>query len=131
MLAPTLGAAGDVADTSELFLRGFQLLNLFNGVDSKISDRPANKSENIISRNEILKIELIPQDAGEFKAQLLSSKVATIEVIFDDGKIEQKIWNAANMTSESNVLGNLRSRPDFRSGKWQASGISSIRVKAA
>ena len=32
------------------------------------------------------------------------------------------------MSSTSNVIGNLRSRPEFRAGKWQARGIASLRV---
>ena len=32
------------------------------------------------------------------------------------------------MRSTSNVIGNLRSRPEFRSDAWQRNGIASVRV---
>ena len=41
---------------------------------------------------------------------------------------EVQPWNARRMSPTSNVIGNLRSRPEFRSNAWQNNGIASVRV---
>lgn len=76
----------------------------------------------------LLTIELQPRDEKEFKRQLLTNKRATIKTYFKDGKTETKIWNAYAFTESSNVLGNLRSRPQFRTGEWQERGIIKVIV---
>lgn len=76
-----------------------------------------------------LPISLVPPDAGEFKRQFLHSGLAEIVTTYSDGQMERKIWKALNFSLSSNVIGNLRSRPDFRSGKWQAKGIASVTVR--
>lgn len=131
ILEPTLLISSEVADTSELFLRGFKLLNIFDKTETEINGKNSKVSETSDFKKDTLKIDLVPQNANEFKIQLLKSKAATIEIIYSDGRVEQRIWNASNMTENSNVIGNLRSRPEFRIGKWQENGIASIRVKAA
>jgi len=76
----------------------------------------------------LLTIELQPRDEQEFKRQLLTHKRAKIKTYFKDGKTETKIWNAYAFSESSNVLGNLRSRPQFRSGEWQERGIIKVLV---
>ena len=51
-----------------------------------------------------------------------------IRVTYADGRVEQQTWHANRMSADSNVIGNLRSRPAFRAGAWQQNGISSVEV---
>lgn len=75
-----------------------------------------------------LPIFLEPSDPELFKDQLLTSKRAEIEITYSDGRIEPKLWKANKFSPSSSVLGNLRSRPEFRFGRWQSEGIQSVRV---
>jgi hypothetical protein len=76
-----------------------------------------------------LPIELVPSDPVTFKQQLLRSRVAEIVTTYSDGTAKTKIWKATNFSASSNVIGNLRSRPDFRAGQWQAKGIAKVTVR--
>ena len=80
-------------------------------------------------QNKYLPIILVPSDPNVFKQQLLRSRVAEIITTFTDGRVEAKIWKAQNFRSSSNVIGNLRSRPQFRAGQWQAKGIEKVMVR--
>ena len=75
-----------------------------------------------------LPITLEPAKSEDFLSALLRTKKAWIEVRYKDGRKEVRPWNATQMTSTSNVRGNLRSRPEFRSRAWQQYGIASLRV---
>ena len=75
-----------------------------------------------------LPISLEPPRPGDFLTALLEARHAWLEVSYNDGQKEVRRWDASRMSSTSNVIGNLRSRPEFRAGTWQASGISSLRV---
>ena len=75
-----------------------------------------------------LPISLEPPRARDFLEALLEAGHAWLEVSYNDGQKEVRRWNAPRMSPTSNVIGNLRSRPEFRAGKWQARGISSLRV---
>ena len=75
-----------------------------------------------------LPITLDPPNSGDFLGLLVRMKKAWIQVTYQDGHSEVQLWNAGNMRPTSNVIGNLRSRPEFRSNAWQNNGIDSIRV---
>ena len=75
-----------------------------------------------------LPITLEPADSGDFRAALLGTKEAWIEESYTDGRKEVRRWDAARMGPSSNVIGNLRSRPEYRQGTWQRNGIASLRV---
>ncbi|MCY4364760.1 MAG: hypothetical protein OXE17_00810 [Chloroflexi bacterium] len=75
-----------------------------------------------------LPISLDPPRPGDFLEALLEAGHAWLEVSYNDGQKEVRRWNAPRMSSTSNVIGNLRSRAEFRAGKWQAMGIASLRV---
>ena len=75
-----------------------------------------------------LPITLDPENSADFLAALLRTKEAWIEVSYSDGSKELRRWDASFMSPSSNVIGNLRSRPDFRSGTRQENGIVSLRV---
>jgi len=79
--------------------------------------------------SEILPIALFPSDLNAFKSELLRSGVAEIEITYSNGSKQKKTWNATRFSKSSDVMRNLRSRSEFRSGKWQASGISRIAVR--
>jgi hypothetical protein len=80
------------------------------------------------SKFKYLPIELVPSDPLIFKQQLLRSRVAEIATTYSDGRVKTKIWKAANLSASSNVIGNLRSRPEFRARQWQAKGIVKVTV---
>ena len=79
-------------------------------------------------RRPILPITLEPPNSQDFLDALLKTKNAWIEVSYQDGRKEVQPWNSGNMKSTSNVIGNLRSRPEFRSDAWRRNGIASVRV---
>ena len=79
-------------------------------------------------RRHTLPITLEPPNSDDFLDALLRTKKAWIQVTYQDGRTEVQPWNAGNMKSTSNVIGNLRSRPEFRSDAWQRNGIASVRV---
>lgn len=123
---PIRGSAGDIADTSELFLRSIQLLNLLPVDDAAVTDLVPERSN-----SEVLKIDLEPSSDEVFKAELLKTRLAKIIILYKDGTVEERLWNAQNFSEDSNLRGNIRSRPEFRQGEWQKRGIASIRVKIA
>jgi len=81
------------------------------------------------SSETILPITLIPSPAAAFRQRLLSTQRAMITTYYGDGRTEERVWNASRFRPDSNVMGNLRSRPEFRQGTWQASGIITVQVK--
>ncbi len=85
------------------------------------------EKEKIISEN-ILPIILNPSDENVFKKLLLLKKNAIIKIIYNNGKVVERVWKANRISPESNVIGNLRSRPEFRQGEWQRRKISKVEV---
>jgi hypothetical protein len=81
------------------------------------------------SHSDKLQIDLVPANPNEFKRLLLENKHAVMTIYYQYGKMEKKPWNAQNFTENSNVMGNLRSRPEFRSGEWQKRGITKVVVE--
>lgn len=75
-----------------------------------------------------LPIELNPGDENEFKRKLLLIKRAYITTFFTNGTQQKKIWKADRLQESSTVLGNLRSRPEFRNGEWSKRGIMKVFV---
>ena len=78
--------------------------------------------------NGILPIELNPASESDFKRRLLLTKTAYITTFYKNGTSKQKVWNANRFRETSGVLGNLRSRPEFRNGEWQKLGIEKVYV---
>jgi hypothetical protein len=78
--------------------------------------------------SETLPIELVCVPGVSFKDELLKRRQAWITVDYSDGRSESRLWNADNLGPSSNVIGNLRSRPEFRSSEWQHRGIKRVRV---
>lgn len=76
----------------------------------------------------ILTIELNPYGEDEFKRKLLLTKKAYITTFYANGTNEKKLWKANSFKESSGVIGNLRSRPEFRNGEWQKRGIIKVFV---
>lgn len=86
-------------------------------------------SSETIAGVDILPITLDPSLPDEFKEHLLASRSAEIAVHYSDGRVELHPWDASRFSRSSNVMGNLRSRPEFRQGRWQAQGIVKVHVR--
>ncbi|HZW77307.1 MAG TPA: hypothetical protein VFF21_03245 [Flavobacteriaceae bacterium] len=76
----------------------------------------------------ILPITLNPPSESEFKRRLLITRTAWITTYYKNGTSRTAIWNAHRFSESSGVLGNLRSRPQFRNGEWQKLGIERVWV---
>lgn len=92
---------------------------------AKYEDRKRNWGN---SSNDKLEIQLNPASESEFRRMLLLKKTAYITTFYHDGTSNQKKWDATKFTETSNVLGNLRSRQEFRKGNWQKLGIEKVYV---
>ena len=101
------------------------VLNIENNVAAKVNIKKSEATE----KYDYLPITLEPSSAKIFKQELLLSKQAIIETIYNNGSVEKKIWKAQKFHESSNLLGNLRSRPEFRTGKWQEKGIVKVHVR--
>jgi hypothetical protein len=77
----------------------------------------------------ILEIQLDPPNKDDFRNALIKSKRANIITSFSNGKTTTSEWKAENITPNSSISGNLRSRPEFRSGNWQKNGIAKVLVQ--
>lgn len=98
--------------------------------------KPAAESANkqpprVYSGSDVLPISLVPARPADFKVRLLERKEAVVEVLYGNGSVDSRPWNASRFSESSNLFGNLRSRPEFRQGVWQESGIVKVRVRVA
>ena len=83
----------------------------------------------ISEKETILPIELNPNNNKVFLETLLKTQSAIITTFYKNGVRKSKIWNAERMTANSNVIGNLRSRLEFRNGNWQKANIVKVVVE--
>ena len=97
-------------------------------VPSRETNAPSARRTLREGRGPTLPITLDPPNSADFLDALLRTREAWIEVSYRDGRKEVRRWDASLMRSSSNVIGNLRSRPEFRTGTWQENGIASLRV---
>lgn len=104
---------------------------------SKLSSSKLNKSEELfvnkatlLNEEETLSIEFDPPSLIEFKKELLKNKVAYItEYYFDNNKEPlTKKWVADSLTEKSNIIGNIRSRREYRKNEFVKNGIERLRV---
>jgi hypothetical protein len=79
----------------------------------------------------LLPITLEPGDPLVFKSALLLYRRAIITTHFNDGREERRVWNASRFSQSSDILNNLRSRPEFRQGTWQGNNIARVHVSIA
>ena len=97
-------------------------------VQSRETKAPSVTRTHSKGQGSILPITLDPEKTADFQAALLRTKEAWFEVSYSDGRKEIRRWNASLMRPSSSVMGNLRSRPEFRAGTWQNNGVTSLRV---
>jgi hypothetical protein len=81
--------------------------------------------------SKILPITLIPSDPKDFKKAFIKRGEATIYVTYSNGRVESASWKMIRFNENSDVIGNIRSRPQFRSGEWQRRGITKVVVKVS
>lgn len=99
-------------------------------VSSAVS-APIEPARRLYASHDVLPISLDPARPDDFKARLLEVRAAVVEVLYADGSVDRKPWNASRFEESSNLFGNLRSRPEFRQGVWQESGIVKVNVRVA
>ena len=75
-----------------------------------------------------LPITLDPSDSADFREALMRTKRAWFEESYSDGRKEVRPWNAQFVRDSTNVLGNVRSRPRYKQGRWQKEGLVSLHV---
>ena len=115
---PGLDLASILREQPLLILRRDTLATI---IDLKVPNRAAG-------HDATLPITLEPSPPEVFKNALLRTKKAWMVVTYQDGSVEVRPWNAERISITSNIIGNLRSRPEFRAGAWQNHGISSLLV---
>ena len=102
-------------------------------LDKVIRQELRKRNNNIvltdIKASEKLPIEIIPNTVEEFKQKFIETGRATLCFHYDDGRIEEKIWENKNFTENSDLMGNLRSRPEARKGKWKTEHIVKLVCK--
>lgn len=77
-----------------------------------------------------LPIEFVPKDLKLFKQLLLEKKKAYVDWYYQNGRVEaQKPWDASRFSKDSNLLANVRSRPEARKGKWKELGLTKVVYK--
>ena len=74
-----------------------------------------------------LPIRLDPPEP-EFKSRLLSTREAWVTTYYADRRVASRRWDASRMSEASNVMGNLRSRPEHRNPTWRQLGIVRVLV---
>jgi len=117
-------------DTFSFCLADGALLSASYDPDATLVLRSAGVDRQTVGiHSQYLPISLVPADPNIFKQELLRSRMAEIVTTFNDGRVETKTWKAVNFRPSSNVIGNLRSRPQFRAGQWQARGITKVVVR--
>lgn len=93
-------------------------------------ETPANpkRTRRTTGQDAVLTITLEPSSPEAFKDELLRTKQAWIVETYLDGSEKVRLWNAERISRSSNIIGNLRSRPEFRVGTWQRNGLVSVLV---
>ncbi len=83
---------------------------------------PARKPDNLV-------VHLEPNDENEFKRRLLISRKAEIKTVYSHGGDPTvKIWNVSKFNGNSSVIGNIRSRNEFRLANRLANKIMEVYV---
>lgn len=68
-------------------------------------------------QKEDVPVILIPSDPVVFKQQLLSSRRAEITWRYKDGTKRSKPWRAYKLEADSDVMDNIKTRPEYRTRK--------------
>ena len=91
--------------------------------------RSPNWAARMPSQATPLPIFFQPENKDDFKAGLIKQREALID-IYVDGEVKETVpWRIHRFNENSNLVGNLRSRPNFRSPQWTKLGITKIVVR--
>ncbi len=134
-----LAVSNIVEDTSELFLRSVQMCNLFSrriiptytgnaNLEPDTKDVGRNKDNATINISGTLPIFLNPDDSKEFKTKAMRRGLVYITEHYLDGSTIDRHWTITNLNEQSNIKGNLRSRPRYRSRNWRNFNITKLMV---
>ena len=156
ILTPTLKITSSEADTGELFLRSYKLLNMFD-LTTQTETSPATKqiqnasidleailktsnvsipvSIPISSTNHVLisppKIEFYINDKlvskSIFNDVLLQTKQSRRIWFYNNGNQKEEIWNASNFTEDSDLMANIKTSATYR--KWKEKGIIKVEFR--
>ncbi|KAF5060530.1 hypothetical protein DSECCO2_324590 [anaerobic digester metagenome] len=117
-----------------------ELLNsVLSGVDIKIRIKENDNSHVIVPKAdrgskklplnpEKLQIELVPDDEEIFKRKLLQNRITYITTYYKNGSRQTRQWKAMWLKEGSSIMGNLRSKSEFRNGEWQKRDIVRVVV---
>lgn len=135
---PVLSCADTISDTSELFMRSIQMINIFEKnlyEKSNIKDKSnierinKEKDEIIDAQDDLFKDDFIiefDRDEKEFKVELINRKIAYITEYYSDGTTKIIKWNASKFKESSNLRGNISSKTNYRMKVRQRLGIKKI-----
>ena len=152
---PTLKITSSDADTGELFLRSYKLLNMFDlanktetySITKQIQnedfnlDKILNMTNSQISvstpssiNNSLMsppKIEFYISDKlvtkSVFNEVLLKIKQSRRIWFYNNGSQKEEIWNANNFTEDSNLMANIKTSATYR--KWKEKGIIKVEFR--
>ena len=88
-------------------------------------DRVNSRSNQATRSQTALPIFFQPESSDEFKAALIKQRKALID-IYANGTVKTIPWCIKRFDKNSNLIGNLRSRKDFRNPHWKNLGISKV-----
>lgn len=92
-----------------------------------LDDSLKNVSTN---RYEKFSIELVPSNREKFAELFEKEGCAILCYHYEDGRIIEKVWEKRYFDfKKSDVIGNLRSRPEARKGKWKELGMKKLVCK--
>lgn len=111
---------------------GKTYLRSFVDVTAEVDDLPEGQPEDdaVVLESmvgEPLPIRLDPPGSA-FKERLLATGEAWVTTHYRNGRVKCKRWDASRMSAASNVIGNLRSRPEHRNPTWRRLGIVRVEV---
>ena len=153
ILIPTLKITSSDADTGELFLRSYKLLNMFDLTKQRDNFSLINQTQNIDieailkttnthtfvstpinSTNTLNSPPLIEFYINEqlvskstFNNALLQIKQTRRIWFYSNGNKKEEIWNASNFTENSDLMANIKTSATYR--KWKEKGIIKVEFR--
>ena len=126
-LAKTVRESKEDSDTTELFMRAYNLLQFATPIEL-----PAIVEQTAVVRRkrtstDSLELEFLPEDENEFKQQLIQFKRVKRTWFYADGRKVEDIWNATNFAPESNLRVNIFSNNKVR--EREETGLEKIRFE--
>jgi hypothetical protein len=77
-------------------------------------------------RDGSLPIEFKGVAPQRFLERFLAAGVAYIEEHYVDGQVKVRKWLVERLTAKSNLVANIRSKPQYRQGNWQDAGLAKL-----